>query len=92
MHAEILARTSEGWEWLDDRVPVDEAYPSPGEAVEAGLEAIEEQVETGALATEEAVELLADARFELASNEHHLGAEDSAAIEALSDLEDALRG
>lgn len=91
MQPEILARTSKGWVWLDERVPVEEAFESPGEAVEAGVRAIEEQIKADALDVEEATELVADARFELGANEHHMGPRDSAAIEALLDLEDRLR-
>lgn len=92
MQAEILARTAEGWEWLDDRVPVDEAHDEPTAAVEAGLDALETEVEAGRLDREAAGELAADARFELASNEHHLGGRDSEAIEALRGFEDEMLG
>lgn len=91
MHAEILARRSEGWVWLDDRVPVDEGFEEVGRAVEAGLAALEAEIEAGRLAPAEAAELAADARFELGSNEHHLGGRDSAAIEALGSFEDEVR-
>lgn len=91
MHEEILARRSEGWVWLDDRVPVDEGFEEAGEAVDAGLAALEAELEAGRLDREEAAELATDARFELGSNEHHLGGQDSAAIEALADFEDEVR-
>lgn len=91
MDAEILAREAEGWVWLDERVPVEEAFETPGEAVEAGLASIEAQLAEDRIAAEEAAELVADARFELGANEHHLGGADSAAIEALVGFEDQLR-
>lgn len=92
MDAEILARRERGWVWLDDRVPVDEGFDEAGQAVQAGVEAIEARVDRGELDAEAAAELAADARFELGANEHHLGSRDSAAIQALVDLEDELRG
>jgi hypothetical protein len=91
MQAEILARRSDGWRWIDDRVPVDEPYDTPTRAAEAGAEAIREAVEAERLDREEAVELAADARFELGANEHHMGSADSTAIATLADLESELR-
>jgi len=91
MHAEFLARREEGWTWLDDRVPVEAAFDEVGAAVDAGIEAMEAEVEEDRLSRQEAAELAADARFELGSNEHHLGGQDSAAIEALAAFEDELR-
>lgn len=91
MRAELLARRDEGWVWVDDRVPVDEAFPSPSAAVEAGAEAIRALVRAGELSRAEAAELVGDARFELGAHEHHLGAGDADAIEALADLENELR-
>jgi hypothetical protein len=91
MDAEILARRERGWVWLDDRVPVDEGFDEVGQAVQAGVEAIEERVERGELDRDEAAELAADARFELGANEHHLGSRDSAAIQTLVDFEDGIR-
>ena len=90
-HAEILARRAEGWVWLDERVPVEEAYDEVGEAVEAGLSAIEAEIEAGRLGRAAAAELAADARFELGANEHHLGGQDSEAIEALASFENRIR-
>jgi hypothetical protein len=90
-HAEILARRAEGWVWLDDRVPVEEAYDEVGQAVDAGLQALEAEIEAGRLSADEAAELAADARFELGANEHHLGGQDSEAIEALVSFEDRIR-
>jgi hypothetical protein len=77
--------------WLDDRVPVEEAYDEVGQAVDAGLQALEAEIEAGRLAADEAAELAADARFELGANEHHLGGQDSEAIEALASFEDRIR-
>lgn len=91
MRAEILERRSEGWVWLDDRVDVDAGFETSTEAVEAGLAAVDAALEEGDLGAEEAADLLADARFELASNEHHLGGQDSDAIDALADREEELR-
>lgn len=91
MQAEILARREEGWVWLDERVPVQEAFETAGQAVEAGLQATEEELAAGRLDPREAANLVADARFELGSNEHHLGARDSQAIQALVAFEDELR-
>lgn len=91
MQAQILARQEEGWVWLDGRVPVDEGYETAGRAVEEGLAAIERELEAGRLEAEQAAELVADARFELGSNEHHLGGRDSEAIQALVEAEDELR-
>lgn len=90
MCAEILARRDAGWVWLDDRVPLEQGFETAGQAVEAGLEAVEDEIERGRLEPAEAADLLADARFELGANEHHLGSRDSAAIEALSEREDEL--
>jgi hypothetical protein len=90
-HAEILARRAEGWVWLDDRVPVEEAYDEVGQAVDAGLQALEAEIEAGRLGRAAAAELAADARFELGSNEHHLGGRDSEAIDELSRFEQRLR-
>lgn len=91
MDAEILARRADGWVWLDDRVPVDEAFETPAQAVEAGLAALDQRVGEDEMGPAEAAELAADARFELGANEHHMGSEDSAAIEALVAFEDAMR-
>lgn len=91
MQADVLARRSEGWVWLDDRVPVEEAFDTPTGAVDAGVQALREAVESGRLEASAAAELAADARFELGSNEHHLGGRDSGALETLSRFEDELR-
>lgn len=87
-----LARTAAGdWIWQTEALDLEEAYDSPGKAVDAGVEAIRRAVEAGRLDRETAVELAMDARFALGAEEHHLAGPDSDAFETLSNLEDELQ-
>lgn len=92
MSDEPIVHEDGGWRWVDERVGLDESFDSPAEAVEAGVEALREAVDEERLSRQEARDVATEARFALGGHEHHLGAKDHAAFQALSELEDDLVG
>lgn len=88
---EPLVHTDEGdWRWQVSALGLEQAYPTPDAAAEAGVVAIREAVEAGRLSASEARDVAMDARFALGTHEHHLGEEDAGAFSRLSELEDEL--
>lgn len=93
MPDEPIVHEEEGtWRWVDERVGLEEAFESPVEAVEAGVAALREAVDEERLTRGQARDIAMEARFALGGHEHHLGADDREAFQALSELEDDLVG